>query len=212
MCGRYACAVKDMGGWASVFKVWLEDFENYNIAPSAEVPVFCDGGWAMMRWGLIPPWAKEARLKAATFNARGETLGEKPVFRGAWKAGKRCLVPMNGYFEWKIDKQGKRPFYITHKNREILVAGGLWEVWEDEKRSLFSCTIITREAEGELRGLHKRMPLLLDPDDAPEWLEGEVSTAQKILENAKNPEVRFYEVDPKVGNSRCKDSDVVLPL
>ncbi len=155
MCGRYANHVKDMGAWADILEDWPTDVTlGYNIAPTRTVPAFYqdreqDSTRGIgMRWGLVPAWSREINPKFATFNARSETMAEKPTFRTAWKKSQTCLVPALGYYEWQGPKGNKQPYFIRMKNREPLVMAGLWDCWKQDQEVLFSCTIITRPSEG----------------------------------------------------------------
>lgn len=125
MCGRYAFAVNDLGRWSSTLVGSNVSYEKYNISPTSVVPVYSADGWQLMRWGLIPAWSKVPIIKYATFNARSESLIEKPVYRSAWKHGQRCLIPASGYFEWKQEGKVKTPFFIKSALPEPLVFAGL---------------------------------------------------------------------------------------
>ncbi len=213
MCGRYACGIKNLGRWGPIFKIWLEEFrEDFNIAPGAMVPVFMDGGWKLMQWGLVPSWSKEPKNKYATFNARSETLAEKPAFRGAWKQEKRCLVPMSGYYEWKKVGSGKIPYFIRPIDDEPLVLAGLWEEWSDETHALLSFTIITTAARGGIGAIHHRTPLILQPGQAGEWLMGDVKSAEIIMRLPIGQNLKYYRIDSRVGNSRVKDENLISPI
>lgn len=213
MCGRYACAITTLGRWGSVFKVLLEELDGrYNIAPSAMVPVFRKEGWCTMRWGLVPSWSKENKTKYATFNARMETFRTKPAFRSAWSGSRRCLIPLSGYYEWKIVDGRKRPFYVTSTRDEPLVIAGLWEEWRNEEESLLSCTIITAPAVGSLQQLHHRMPIFIEPVQAHDWLNGDKTQAMKVLSDPSLQYIRFYEVSSEVGNTRNRGRGLIEPV
>lgn len=212
MCGRYACVIQDLGRWGAVFGVMLEELnDRYNIAPTAMVPVFTRDGWRKMRWGLVPPWSKEAKTKYATFNARVESFVHKPAFRAAWREDRRCLIPVSGYYEWVKENDGKVPYYIHSRQDEPLVFAGLWEKWLGEEKELLSCTIITSEAEGDLVALHQRMPVMIKPEQAEDWLRGGKSEALAVLEKPAFDNMRFHPVAHGVGNPRNQGRSLVVP-
>lgn len=213
MCGRYAFAVNDLGRWRSTLVGSTVRFDHkYNISPTSAVPVFTSEGWQLMRWGLIPAWSKDPIIKYATFNARSESLIDKPAYRSAWKHGQRCLIPATGYFEWKQVDEKKIPYFIKSALPEPLVFAGLWDSWTNADSEILSCSIITREADGELKELHSRMPVMLHPDTGRNWLHGIVEDAQSMLHATHDMEFEFYPVDPKIGNPRNQGSELIRPL
>ena len=157
----------------------------YNIAPTQEVLVVrsdpADGRRtaAMMRWGLIPSWSKEAGAGPPMINARAETLAEKPAFRTALRC-RRCLIPADGFYEWQAAPGGgrgkKQPYYIHRPGGEPFAFAGLWESWTGPSAPLTieSCTIVTTNANNALRDLHERMPVVLARGDHPLWLDPKV--------------------------------------
>ena len=183
-----------MLGWASMLKEWPEVYQSYNVAPTSKITVFRSNAGEVMRWGMIPAWAREFDSKYATFNARIETVAEKPTFRNAWNNGQRCLIPLAGYYEWKGEKGDKQPFYITDRNEGGLVVAGLWESWGQNQQ--LSCTILTKPADQELSNIHQRVPVMLTPDLAQAWLSEGLDAS--VVER---PEVIYYPVDKQVGNS-----------
>ena len=123
----------------------------------------------LMRWGLVPSWAKDIKIGYSTFNARAEGIDTRPAFRAAWKAGRRCLVIADGYYEWRdTDKQ---PFAVALGNRGPMTFAGLWDLWRaPDGKPLKSFTIITTHANACCSPLHDRMPVLLAPDRWAAWL------------------------------------------
>ncbi len=203
MCGRYAFVMQPLGRWEYVFKPVPGDYRNkYNIAPTTSIPVFTSTGWQLMRWGLVPSWSKEPTAKYSTFNARSESLISKPAYRSAWKHGQRCLVPATGYYEWRKEGASKQPYFIRSQHDEQLVFPGIWDRWEKGENELFSCSIITTEAQGSLKSLHHRMPIMLEPDTAELWLSGSDRECEDILQQPPIIDTRFYPVDKAVGNVR----------
>ena len=127
-----------------------------------------------LRWGLIPVWAKDAKIGYSTINARGDTVAEKPAFRSAFKK-RRCLILADGYYEWLKDSKDKQPFLYEIDGGEPFAFAGLWEWWPGSKgekqEPIESCTIITTDANKLCSKIHDRMPVILNPDDYDCWLD-----------------------------------------
>jgi putative SOS response-associated peptidase YedK len=184
MCGRYTLSIP-LSNLVDAFDVAPPDFQflpRYNIAPTQSAPVVAQDSRSrrigLLRWGLIPSWAKEASMGSRLINARAETAAEKPSFRSAYKR-RRCLVPSDGFFEWKKtegddSKGGKVPYWIHLESREPMAFAGLWEKWEPEGQApLHTFTILTTEAVAGIRDIHPRMPVILPPEMWPSWLDPE---------------------------------------
>ena len=177
MCGRFtlATSAEDIANLFDLSDV-PELTARYNIAPTQDVPV-CraveDRGRTLddLRWGLVPFWADEKKIGNRMINARGETVADKPAFRAAFKY-RRCLIPADGFYEWKTEDGGKQPYRIHRVDDAPFAFAGLWEQWSDEQnQKLESFTIITCDAATWLEDLHGRMPVILDPDDFGFWLD-----------------------------------------
>jgi putative SOS response-associated peptidase YedK len=213
MCGRYANHVKQMGQWADLLQDWPEDAAlGYNIAPTQMIPAFTAEHSLAMRWGMVPPWSKEPSTKYATFNARSESVAEKPAFRHAWNKSQTCLVPALGYYEWQGTKGNKQPFFIRPENDEPLVMAGLWEHWRQDEKSLYSCTIITQPSSGKLADLHSRMPLMLEHDQAEQWLNDGVPVFEQLLADQNVERLNFFPVDKEVNRSTNEGEHLVEPV
>lgn len=184
MCGRYTLI--DPGSeLADAFEIddpeeILSDWDaHYNIAPSMQVPVILNETQTrsvrLMRWGLVPKWAKTPSVGTKMINARAESLHEKPAFRNAFRH-RRCLLPASGFYEWQAGgrKGNKQPFYFTATNRKPLALAGLWELWVNEETLLESCTIITTAANTMMSAVHDRMPVILTSDHWDAWLDPEL--------------------------------------
>jgi len=186
MCGRFALIV-DASVLADVFDVDppRELKPRFNIAPTQTIPIVRSGlktkrECAMVRWGLIPSWAKDKKIGARMINARGETVAEKPSFRSAVK-NRRCLVPADGFYEWVRTAEGKQPHFIHFLDGRPFAFAGLWERWEKgEGEPLETCTIITTTPNELIEDLHNRMPVILPSDRYDEWLEPEPLTGERI--------------------------------
>ena len=195
-----------MHGWVELLKEWAAQDSSFNVYPSASVPAFRAGKGEIMRWGLIPHWAEEFKSSYATHNARLETVEESKTYKFAWRKGQRCLVPMAGFYEWKGPKGSKQPYYATTDGG--LCAAGLWEEWQGH----YSCTIITREADPDIEWLHHRMPVLLQPENADEWLNMPVRSAQHFARTATKPDLNIYPVSKAVNNPRNNGPELLEPI
>lgn len=193
---------------------------SWNIAPTQDMycvrrhPKTGNRVATLMRWGLIPEWSKSERLDYPTFNARAETIDQKATFRGAWKAGRRCLVVTDGFYEWR--KSDKQPFAIARATDELTVMAGLWEIWKSSAgETIRSCTVITTTANDFLAPLHPRMPVILAEKDWPAWL-GEVPATDAELKALLKPypsdDMRLWPVDKRVGNVKNDDASLAEPI
>lgn len=226
MCGRDVMVAK----WAHVEQQALplqlvavpgEDPKpNYNRAPTqlGYVIAASEGGGAVKeaRWGLLPPWAKDTKLAYSTFNARIETVAEKPAFRGAWKA-RRALIPSSGYYEWmKLDssaRPAKQPYFIHGADSSVLFFAGLWETRADGAGGeLVTYTILMRDADPEVAHLHDRMPVMMPAALYHDWLHGTADQAMEIALSAQSPRLAFHPVDAAVGNVRNTGPHLMDPL
>ncbi|GMR13345.1 MAG: SOS response-associated peptidase [Gemmatimonadota bacterium] len=177
MCGRYSLATP-LDDLIEVFDVPPIDFAyrpRYNVAPTQAAPVVAAGErgtrMGLLRWGLVPFWAKDVGIGSRMINARAETLLEKPAFKRAIHA-RRCLVPADGFYEWYAGEYGKSPFWIHSPGRIPIAFAGLWERWDGgEGEPLFTFTIITTEASPAVSGIHHRMPAILEGDARTRWLD-----------------------------------------
>ncbi len=209
---------------------------NYNVAPTATVAAVVSRHdqpddtptrrVRLMRWGLVPPWVKAApdgtpeNKGPLLINARAEKVTTSPAFRASAKS-KRCLVPMDGYYEWKPNpdtpagkKARKTPFYMYRADGEPLFMAGLWSVWRPEKDAapLLSCTIITTDAVGELAEIHDRMPLVVDQRDWDRWLDPDEPAAAELL--SAPPDISgidLREVSTLVNNVRNNGPELIEP-
>ena len=208
MCGRFANRIAkasdgisfDGTEWAELMKIWPEVNPSYNISPGETIAAFRGPAGKAMRWGLIPHWAKECKSEFSTFNARLETLADKPVFRDAWRNNQRCLIPMLGYYEWQGEKGNKQPYFIHNANQQGLVVAGLYDQWGSAGN--YSCTIVTKPASSGLEEIHPRMPVILTPASAKRWMNAEQNQALDYLAEVEAPETAFHKVSKAVGNTR----------
>ncbi len=210
MCGRFTLS-QSAEAIASVFQ--LDEVPilkpRYNIAPTQLVPTVLQNPeqrqrqLQMLRWGLIPAWAKDPAMGARLINARAETVSEKPSFRSAFRH-RRCLVIADGFYEWQRQDGKKQPFYFRMQNTQPFAFAGLWERWQDPNGEIIeTCTILTTDANELLRPIHERMPVILDPKDYDLWLDPAVENSeplQQILRPYSSEAMTCYAVSTKVNN------------
>jgi putative SOS response-associated peptidase YedK len=214
MCGRYALTspppvIAERFGLA-----WAPDVPpHYNIAPGQMIPVVRDAErgreLALLKWGLIPSWAKDASIGPKLINARGETLADKPAFRNAYRR-RHCLIPADAFYEWKAVAGRKQPYCIRMRDEGPFGMAGLWEHWKTpDGQVVESCTIVTVDANAMVAELHARMPLILAPTDYDAWL----AAGSKELPAAVPAEaMRYYPVSPLVSNARNDDPACMIPI
>ncbi|MCL4112951.1 UNVERIFIED_CONTAM: hypothetical protein GTU68_044965 [Idotea baltica] len=222
MCGRFTITTAPER-WVDLLQVslWPEAAsDRFNIAPTQNVVCVhqSDSGRAtsMMRWGLVPSWAKDLKIGARMINARSETAAEKPSFRTALKK-RRCLIPADGFFEWqKIDSRKKQPWLIHFRNHTPFVFAGLWESWisPDQPEPIFSCSILTTASNTEMVEIHDRMPVVIEPDDYQTWLSPEASPGQVQTLMTGVPDGCWdrFPVSPIVGNVKNDVPECIQPL
>lgn len=214
MCGRFAF-YSPSEAVAALFGVHdappVEP--RYNIAPTQYIAAIRGGEsgdreLVMLRWGLIPFWAKDASIGNRMINARAETVAEKPSYRAAYKR-RRCIVLADGFYEWHRDGNVKTPWFISRKGGEPMAIGGLWENWHDKAADehVQSATLITTAANDFIEPLHHRMPMILDPDAVDDWLGGD----KEMIEHATNlsPPLRAWPVDRRVNNARNQGEELI---
>jgi putative SOS response-associated peptidase YedK len=226
MCGRFArrSTREVLAEW---FGVDLEDqpqfAESYNVAPQSMQPVLRLGRgngepeFALMRWGLVPFWAKDAKIGYSTINARAEEAATKPVFREALKK-RRCLVPADAFYEWaKRDAKVKQPFAIGLKSGDPYAFAGLWESWRPKDKdgeTLESFSILTTDANEVLEPIHNRMPVILEPKDYRRWMEP--TSVERLPVDLLRPfpadRMSAWPVSERVGNVRNNDPDLLARI
>lgn len=208
MCGRFALysSVQSIMKYADELQVaqWQG---SYNIAPARRVPVVVRDGEKrvarMLRWGLVPFWAKDPEIGARMINARAETISDKPSFKYAFQK-RRCLVPADGFYEWR--KADKQPFYVSRMDDELLWFAGVWERWKQpDGYPMESFAIITTQAAGAVAQLHHRMPVMLDDASAQLWMQSHPSwiDLHKVLSRV-SIELEMHPVRSEV-NSTSND-------
>jgi putative SOS response-associated peptidase YedK len=216
MCGRYALilppeAIRQLfrffgPAWNGATPNWPA---RYNVAPTQDVPVLrAPNEIAQIRWGLVPSWSKVVGT-APLINARGESVAEKPSFRNAFKS-RRCLVPADGFYEWRIEGKLKVPMYIRMKSKEPLVFGGIWDRWTaPDGQSLDSMAIVTTGANRLIGQLHDRMPLILAAKDWERWLTDKPESAQTLIQPCPDDWLEYFTVSRRV-NSVANDGPELI--
>ena len=177
MCGRFV-QYSAPEVYASQFELdsICEASPRYNVAPTQAILTIRQSREGKrelvpLRWGLVPSWSKGPDSGFRMINARAETVSTKPAYRNAFKY-RRCLIPAEGFYEWKAGKEGKTPFLVRRKDKEPFAMAGLWERWKrEEGAELESCSIIVTDANDLVRAIHDRMPVILGPEDYEGWLD-----------------------------------------
>jgi len=176
MCGRLTQSSKTSDYARLLDAVPLVDAQpTYNLAPSQPITICRMNGkrtLLQVKWGLIPFWAQESKTGYSMINARAETVATKPAFREAYKK-RRCLIPTDGFYEWKAMKPAKQPYFIHRADNKPFALAGLWEHWEKEGEKIESAAIIVTTANQLMKPIHDRMPVVIDPDDFERWLNPE---------------------------------------
>jgi putative SOS response-associated peptidase YedK len=186
----------------------------FNIAPSQGIPIIRDTETSremvMAKWGLVPHWSKEQKTKYSTINARIESVAEKPTYRTPFKR-RRCLIPADGFYEWKKVEGNKIPHHIRMKDGGVFAFAGLWDHWEGEGQTLDSCTIIVMPANEIMKPIHERMPVIIAPAHYDWWLDSRVTDKQEIMQyltSAPSSQLTAFPVStwvnsPKHNDERC---------
>lgn len=219
MCGRYTITVTldelmmryEIEGEISPFHK-----PRYNVSPGQMVPAVIHDGQdhrlGELKWGLIPEWAKEGKIKVPNFNARAETLKQKPMFRVPFQR-KRCLIPADSFFEWKKTSDGKQPIRIMMKNEKLFSMAGLYDTWiREDGTKISSCTVITTSPNDVLQEIHDRMPVILRREDESTWLDrstNDPASLEKLLKPYPAEEMTHYSVSPQVGNVKNDNPECI---
>lgn len=222
MCGRFTLTVDpaELKEHYQNASFPQEYAPRYNIAPSQAVLAIANDGKNaadFFLWGLIPSWAKDPSMGNRMINARGETLAEKPAYRGAYKY-KRCLIPADGFYEWKSQPgtKTKLPYFIHIKAGELFAFAGLWDEWHGADGSAIrTCTIITTAPNSLMAPIHDRMPVILRPEDYAEWLDPNprAPDSLKHLIAAFPPErMEAYPVSALVNSPSNDRAELVQPV
>ncbi|WP_411734949.1 SOS response-associated peptidase [Paenibacillus sp. M2] len=219
MCGRFT--ITDpieaiMGRYYASIADGFDYKPNYNTAPMQYIPTIIgskEGNrLGALRWGLVPVWFKDDKIGNKMINARAETLAEKPAFKRLISS-KRCIIPTNGFYEWKKEGTAKQPMRILMKDDSIFSLAGLYDTWTDpDGNKLSTCTIITTAPNSLMEDIHNRMPVILRSEDEAEWLgrdNEDLESLLSLLKPYQASEMRAYEVPKEVGNVRNNNVDLI---
>lgn len=224
-CGRYVLrsSPKEIADHYNLAKQPAGLKPNYNVAPGQILPVVTAGEdgprLEMMKWGLVPFWAKDPQIGYKLINARDDTIFDKPMWRSVILR-KRALIPANGFYEWQKPATGsktpKQPFYIHPKQTELFSFAGVWDSWKDaEGLEWKTYSIVTTEPNREMAAVHNRMPVILHPDDEDAWLDPAKNTRRAVepfLHPYEDGRLDMFKVSPEVNVARNNDAKLILPL
>jgi putative SOS response-associated peptidase YedK len=223
MCGRYRLSrrkhlVDEYFGSVSGEEDW---YPRYNIAPTQPVPVIRQNPkepireLSLMRWGLIPSWAKDSSIAAQMINARSETADTKPTFRDALKF-RRCLIPADGFYEWQRTGKAKQPYCFEVNEGELFAFAGIWDCRRDSGGpALETCSILTTVPNAVTSAVHDRMPVIIDPDAYDLWLDPgmkDVGAASEQLKPYDSRLMRCYPVSTRVNHVANDDEECCRPV
>jgi putative SOS response-associated peptidase YedK len=233
MCGRFVSASPpdELARYFDVDDVSETVLDpSYNVAPTNDVYVVVETGGLRrldtFHWGLIPFWAKDAKVGQKMINARAESLAEKSAYKRPVQR-RRCLIPADGFFEWKKipGQKAKQPMYIHRTDGEPMAFAGLWEIWrpkgddgqpsEDESTWIRSCTIITGQPNETVEPIHDRMPVMLPPSAWGDWLAPEnddLEALGKLLVPAPASLIAAHPVTTRVNSVAARDSGLIEPF
>src|SRR5690625_482318 len=220
MCGRYTLFADE----AEILQEFgiTEPIDNYqpsyNVAPGQNVVAIIHDGKEKraghLRWGLVPSWAKDEKIGYKMINARSETAHVKPSFKNLM-ARKRCLIIADSFYEWKQTDESRQPKRIKLKDRNLFAFAGLWDKWEKDGKILFTCTMLTKDANEFMKEIHHRMPIILPKEKEDKWIEPRVQNPQyykQFLDEVEIEEMTAYPVDTYVNKAINNDEQCIAPL
>lgn len=220
MCGRFTLHAKeeDILHYFNLHTS-LEHYEpRYNIAPGQKVLAVIHDGQnkriGPLKWGLVPSWAKDEKIGYRMINARSETAHEKPSFRQLM-AQKRCLIVADSFYEWQTINDQKQPKRIQVKDRSLFTFAGLWDKWEKNGKTLFTCTMLTKAANEFMKSIHHRMPIILPKALEDEWIKPyslEPIAAKKLLDSIPDVPLTAYSVSTYVNKAMNDDQKCIEPM
>ena len=214
MCGRFNLTATPEQVIETFHLHRLPRYEtSYNIPPGQKILTIVqldDGSYKAvnLHWGLIPHWSKDRKISSHLINARAETLVEKPAFRDAYQQ-RRCLIPATGFYEWLKLEQGKQAYCINHEDYPLFAFAGLWEYWEHDRETIYSCTIITTAANELMHSIHHRMPVIIDKQHYSNWLDKHAlpETIRQLLITDAYQGMRITPVSDWVNNPYHNDKN-----
>jgi len=214
MCGRFALKAPPA---ELITRFGLDECAafkpRYNIPPGTDIPVIRQSPEGkrvlhLLRWGLVPHWARDTSIGARLNNARGETVAAKPSFRDAFKR-RRCLIPASGFYEWKTEDRIKQPYYISLKSGEPMALAGLWESWKaPDGNILRTVCIVTTGANALMEPIHERMPVIVSAEHWQDWLAEPVEKVERLVTACPDANLQAWPVSRRV--SKTVDDDAGL--
>lgn len=218
MCGRYTLSTPPADLIAHFgLDECVAYAPRYNIPPGTDIPVIRQSPEGkrvahLLRWGLVPHWAKDPTIGARLNNARAEGIESKPSFRDAFRR-RRCLIPADGFYEWKTEGRAKQPYYFSAASCTPLAMAGLWESWRGEDGEILrTCAVITTGPNAVMAPVHDRMPVLVPPERWREWLAASPVVAREWLAHPPDDALRTWPVDRRVGRSGEDDPGLIQPV
>ncbi|HVX98943.1 MAG TPA: SOS response-associated peptidase [Pseudorhodoplanes sp.] len=220
MCGRYSITTAPEAMRRLFRYAEQPNFPpRYNVAPTQPIPIvrLAEGRrqFALVRWGLLPAWVKDPAAFTLLINARGESVNDKPAFRNAMKY-RRCLIPADGFYEWKRDGRHKRPFFIRRADGAPFAFAGLWETWTGPNgEEMESAAIVTTDASPSISHIHHRMPVMLDPDQFEMWLDCrtvDAHAAASLFRPRPDGDLAAQEISDRVNRVANDSADIQAPL
>ncbi|WP_058308089.1 SOS response-associated peptidase [Gracilibacillus massiliensis] len=218
MCGRFTLETsKEV--LESELNISIDDLQiSYNIAPTQNVLSIVGTNQGRkagyLQWGLIPSWAKDAKIGSKMINARSETVDEKPSFRNLL-IRRRCLIVADSFYEWKRISNQKQPYRIVVNDGKVFTFAGLWDRWRTEEKEIVTCTILTTKPNDLMQSLHDRMPVILDKQAQDIWLDPSLKdkkVLKSLLTSYNSSEMTAYPVSKKVNNPSVNDVSLIEPI
>ena len=212
MCGRYTLHTRDRIELRELRSATLPFAPRYNIAPTQDVVAIADFGSGvearLITWGLIPSWSPDGK---ASINARAETLEERPSFSESFQL-RRCLIPANGFFEWKRSGREKRPFYFQSRDEHVLAFAGIWDTWKIQNQLIVTCAIITTRANDLVGELHDRMPAILAAEFHNAWLNPRTTRVELLgmLQPFPSSLMKTHPVSSRVNSTENDSADLLF--
>ncbi|BBL57548.1 SOS response-associated peptidase [Methylomonas koyamae] len=219
MCGRFqlTASPEDIAEHFQLTR--LPKYQpSYNITPARKILCIVELEDKSLKavnlfWGLVPSWSKDTKNSHHLINARAETVHEKPSFRTAFHK-RRCLIVAQGFYEWQKLESGKQAFHIHRQDNQLFAFAGVWEHWQQEQQTLYSCSVITTEATELMQPIHDRMPVILPPDHYSNWLDKYTSVDQAfmLLDNLAYANMTTTPISDWVNNPRHEDDLCITPI
>ncbi|MFD2672544.1 SOS response-associated peptidase [Marinicrinis sediminis] len=219
MCGRFTftLSLEDLMAYLGVEQVQFDFEPRYNIAPTQKVIAAIEANRerrvGQLQWGLIPNWSKDERIGSKLINARSETIVQKPSFRMPFQR-KRCLIPADGFYEWKRETDRKQPYRITLADRQIFSFAGLYDSWKHpDGYDVHTCTLLTTAPNETMETIHDRMPVILHRADEARWLSPALSDEERLsLLRPYTGAMEAYPVSTAVNSARYDHPDCIQPI